>query len=46
MPTKKYMMLIRCYTCKMVFDVDKPEQRKEALRHSRECHEMTQGFRA
>ncbi len=42
----QYMILIRCYTCKMVFDVDKPEHRQEALRHSRECHEMTQGFRA
>ncbi|HEX7032816.1 MAG TPA: hypothetical protein VF172_07445 [Nitrososphaera sp.] len=40
------MMLIRCYTCKLVFDVDKPEQRKEAIRHSQQCHEMTQGFRA
>jgi hypothetical protein len=40
------MMLIRCYTCKAVFDVDKPEQLKEALRHSSACHEMTQGFRA
>jgi hypothetical protein len=40
------MMLIRCYTCKIVFDIEKPEQRKEAARHSQECHEMTQGFRA
>jgi hypothetical protein len=40
------MMLVRCYTCKMVFDVDRPEERKQTLRHSEACHEMTQGFRA
>ncbi|MGI0020982.1 MAG: hypothetical protein ACREAY_10985 [Nitrososphaera sp.] len=38
------MMLVRCYTCRMVFDVDKEKERKEAARHSRACHEMTQGF--
>ena len=40
------MMLIRCYTCKVVFDIDRPEERKEAIKHSQACHEMTQGFRA
>lgn len=39
------MMLIRCYTCNRVFDVDKDNERKEAIEHSRACHEMTQGFR-
>jgi hypothetical protein len=37
-------MLVRCYT-KLVFAVDRPEQRKEAIKHSRACHEMTLGFR-
>ena len=27
------------------FDVDKKEERREAARHSRECHEMTLGFK-
>jgi hypothetical protein len=40
------MMLIRCYTCNLVFDVDKSVERKEAIKHSQACHEMTQGFRA
>jgi hypothetical protein len=40
------MMLVRCYTCKKVFDVDKDSERQEAIEHSRACHEMTQGFRA
>lgn len=40
------MMLIRCYTCNKVFDVDKDSDRQEAIEHSRACHEMTQGFRA
>ena len=40
------MMLVRCYTCRMVFDVDKKEERREAARHSTECHEMTLGFKA
>lgn len=40
------MVLIRCYTCNLVFNVDRPEQRKETIRHSQKCHEITQGFRA
>lgn len=40
------MMLIRCYTCNVVFDVDKKDDREQAIKHSRACHEMTQGFRA
>ena len=40
------MMLVRCYTCNKVFDVDKDSEREEAIEHSRACHEMTQGFRA
>lgn len=40
------MMFIRCYTCNKVFDVDKDSERKEALEHSKACHEMTQGFMA
>lgn len=39
------MMLVRCYTCNMVFDVDKDKERKEAVKHSRACHEMTLGFK-
>ena len=38
------MMLVRCYTCNMVFDIDNEKERKEAIRHSQACHEMTQGF--
>lgn len=38
------MMLVRCYTCNVVFDIDKASERKEAIRHSQACHEMTQGF--
>ncbi|HKU49474.1 MAG TPA: hypothetical protein VJP79_05965 [Nitrososphaera sp.] len=40
------MMLVRCYTCNIVFDIDKVEQKKEALKHSSQCHEMTRGFNA
>jgi len=40
------MMLIRCYTCSIVFDIDKKKDKDEAVKHSRACHEMTQGFRA
>lgn len=40
------MMLIRCYTCNIVFDIDKKKDRDEAAKHSSACHEMTQGFRA
>jgi hypothetical protein len=40
------MMLVRCYTCSKVFDIDKDDERKEAGKHSRACHEMTQGFKA
>jgi hypothetical protein len=40
------MMLVRCYTCNLIFDVDKKDQRQEAVKHSRECHEMTRGFNA
>ena len=40
------MMLVRCYTCNLVFDVDKQAERKEAIQHSQACHEMTRGFRA
>ena len=40
------MMLIRCYTCNRVFDIDREKERKEAAKHSQECHEMTQGFMA
>ena len=35
------MMLVRCYTCKMVFDIDREKERKEALKHSQACLEMT-----
>lgn len=38
------MMLVRCYTCNMVFDIDIEDQKKEADRHSSLCHEMTLGF--
>jgi hypothetical protein len=40
------MLLVRCYTCNIVFDVDKEKERREAIKHSRACHEMTQGFNA
>jgi len=40
------MMLIRCYTCNVVFDVDKKGHREHVIQHGRACHEMTQGFRA
>ena len=40
------MMLARCYTCNMVFDLDKKDQKQEASEHSRMCHEMTRGFHA
>lgn len=40
------MMLVRCYTCNIVFDLDKSDQKREAAKHSRECHEMTRGFHA
>ncbi|WP_415281775.1 hypothetical protein [Candidatus Nitrososphaera sp. FF02] len=40
------MMLVCCYTCNLVFDVDKQAERKEAIKHSQACHEMTRGFRA
>ncbi len=40
------MMLVRCYTCNLVFDIDKEQERKEALKHSQAGHEMTRGFRA
>lgn len=40
------MTLVRCYTCKKVFDIDREAERREALEHSRACHEMTQGFNA
>lgn len=40
------MMLVRCYTCDRVFDVDKPAECREAIKHSQACHEMTRGFRA
>ncbi len=40
------MIFVRCYTCNKVFNIDKDIERKEALEHSRACHEMTQGFRA
>jgi uncharacterized C2H2 Zn-finger protein len=40
------MMLVRCYTCNMVFDIDKESDRREAKKHSQNCHEMTRGFRA
>ena len=38
--------LIRCYTCNLVFDIDKKDQEFEAKEHSESCHEMTLGFRA
>ena len=38
------MMLVRCYTCNIVFDIDKRDQKREALKHSSMCHEMTRGF--
>ena len=40
------MMLVRCYRCNIVFEVDKQAERKEAMKHSQACHEMTRGFRA
>lgn len=40
------MMLVRCYTCSVVFDVYKERERKEAIKHSQACHEVTQGFKA
>lgn len=40
------MMLVRCYTCNRVFDIDRKKEKEEAMEHSRACHEMTQGFRA
>lgn len=40
------MMLVRCYTCNLVFDIDKRNEKEEAIKHSRACHEMTLGFRA
>lgn len=40
------MMLVRCYTCKKVFDINRNAERMEAREHSRACHEMTQGFNA
>jgi hypothetical protein len=40
------MLLVRCYTCNIVFDLDKRDQKEQAKRHSRECHEMTSGFHA
>ena len=38
--------LVRCYTCSLVFDIDKSDEHKKAIEHSRCCHEMTLGFRA
>lgn len=40
------MLLVHCYTCNIVFDIDKEKERREAIKHSRACHEMTQGFNA
>jgi hypothetical protein len=40
------LLLVRCYTCNLTFDIDKKKDRQEAIKHSQACHEMTQGFRA
>lgn len=38
------MMPVLCYTCRLVFDVDKKEDHRVVARHSMERHEMTLGF--
>jgi hypothetical protein len=45
-PGPIYDAKIRCYTRSVVFDIDRKKDREEAIKHSRACHEMTQGFRA
>gem|GEM_PF-2014993 len=42
-PWKQSRCPIRCYTCKLVFDVDRPRQRKEAITDGEQPHKMTQG---
>lgn len=37
--------LIRCYTCNIVFDIDKRDEEIKAKEHSKACHEMTSGFK-